>query len=208
MGLPPSVHEPQAVRSAADRILADARYDRPPESLPDRILGWFADQIASVIGSLVGGGAGAVLAWAFVLGAIAFVVVLVVRFGRQPRLVGLGAGPSPRVMVELSRSPEEWRREADRLAGEGRWREALRCVHRALVAELVGRGALSDQPGRTARELVRDLAATRPDAVAAFDAATTLFEDAWYGHADVAEAELAELRSLESRVLRNPAGAR
>lgn len=208
MDLPPSVHDADEVRAAADRILADPRYDVPPKSIPDRILEWFGEQIASVIGSLVGGGAGAVIAWGFVIAAVAFVVVLLVRFGRLPRLARPASAASPEVMVELTRSPREWRADADALAAQGRWREAVRSLHRALVADLVRSGALSDQPGRTARELVRDLAAERPDAVDPFAAATSIFEGAWYGHAPVGQSDVDRMRALDADVLRPRVGSR
>jgi len=56
MGVPPSDQDPTAVRDLADSILADARYDPPPESLVDRVLEWIGDQISRVLGSLLGGG--------------------------------------------------------------------------------------------------------------------------------------------------------
>src|SRR3546814_7900913 len=67
-------------------------------------------------------------------------------------------------MVELSRSPGEWRAMADELEAAGRWKEALRCRHRALVADLVRRGVIPDQAGRTAREYAADVALGLPHA--------------------------------------------
>ena len=39
MGLPPSTQDPAAVRDLADQILAEARYDQPSPSLPERAIG-------------------------------------------------------------------------------------------------------------------------------------------------------------------------
>lgn len=200
MDLPPSVHDPAAVRDLADKILAERRYRRPPKSIPDRILEWFGDQLGRILGSLVGGGAGTVIAWAFVAAAIVLVVVLIVRFGsgsrsRAPR------PPRPRVMVELTRTPGEWRAEAEALEAQGRWREGLRCRHRALIGELVRRRAVADQVGRTAREYVRDVAGSVPTAVPALTEATTLFEDVWYGSVPTGAEQSARFQALAIEVL-------
>jgi hypothetical protein len=200
MELPPSGHDPEAVRDLAERILADPRYDRPAKSIPDRILEWFGDQLGNVFGSLVGSGAGTLVAWVVVLGAVAFVAYLVVRFGRVgriPRPVGREAD----VMVELTRTSTEWRAEADALEAQGHWKEGLRCRYRALIADLVRRGAIPEQAGRTAGEYVRDVATSLPDAAPALAAATELFEAAWYGDVPTAADEAARFRSFDAQVL-------
>ena len=69
MGLPPSEHDPESVRELADQILSQARYDEPAQSIPDRIMEWVGEQLTNLIGGLVGGGGGAVVAWAILLGA-------------------------------------------------------------------------------------------------------------------------------------------
>jgi len=200
MGLPPSTQDPAAVRDLADRILAQARYDRPAESIPDRIMGWLGDLLARAFGNLVSGGGGTVFAWVILLVAVGGVVYLLVRYGRVT-LPSLATDDEPEVMVELTRSAREWRAEADRLEAAGRWAEGLRCRHRALVADLVRRGAIPEQPGRTAGEYVRDVAGSRPDAAAAMAAATELFEAAWYGGASTGGAEAARFADLDARVL-------
>lgn len=205
--LPPPVHDPQQARDAADAILANPRYDVPPESLPDRIIGWFADQIGKILGSFVGSGAGTLVAWAVVLLAVGAVVYLIARYGRVGR-IALPRSPEPESMVELTRRPAEWRAEAEALEAEGRWREGLRCRHRALVAELVALGTIPDRAGRTAGEYVRDVARATPAAGPAMAAATELFEAAWYGGAVTASAEAARFAELDRAVLAVPVGAR
>ena len=200
MELPPSTHDPGSVRDLADRILAEPRYDRPPKSIPDRVLEWFGEQIGKVLGSLVGSGTGTLVAWIVVVGAIAVVVYLVVRYGRVGRLPRAAPGEAA-VMVELTRTPAEWRAEADRLEVAGRWAEGLRCRHRALIGELVRRGAVSDQPGRTAGEHVRDVMASLPDAAPPLAAATELFEAAWYGGARTGPDEASRFQALDEQVL-------
>lgn len=198
--LPPPVHDPQEVREAADRILADPRYDVPPQSLPERILEWFGDQIGKVLGSFVGSGAGTLFAWAVVVGTVGLVVFLVVRYGRVGPIV-LPRSGGVDVMVELTRTPQAWRDEAARLEASGRWREGLRCRHRALVAELVHRGVVAERAGRTAGEHLRDVAQRAPEAAPAMAAATELFEAAWYGGAPTGPAEAERFAGLEAQVL-------
>lgn len=200
MGLPPSEHDPGAVRDLADQILAEARYDRPPESIPERVMGWLGDQLARAFGALVSGGGGTVLAWIIVAAALGGVVYLLVRHGRIA-LPALPTPDEPAVMVELSRSAKEWRAEAERLERDGRWAEGLRCRHRALVAELVRRGVIPEQAGRTAGEYVRDVADRLPDATVSLAAATELFEAAWYGGATTGAAEAARFAELDERIL-------
>lgn len=200
MELPPSDHDPQSVRDLAESILAAPRYDRPSKSIPDRILEWFGEQLGKVLGSLVGGGAGTLIAWLFVLGVVALVVYLIVRFGR------LGSLPRPldrpsRVMVELTRTPGEWRAEAEAMEAQGRWKEGLRCRHRALIAELVRRGAIPEQAGRTAREYVADVAVSLPAATPALAAATEMFEAAWYGDVAMGPDDAARFEALDAEVL-------
>ncbi len=200
MGLPPTTPDPAAVRDLADRILAQTRYDRPAESIPDRIMGWLGDLLARAFGNLVSGGGGAAFAWVILLAAVGGVVYLLVRYGRVT-LPSLPTDDEPEVMVELTRSAREWRTEADRLEAADRWAEGLRCRHRALVADLVRRGAIPEQAGRTAGEYVRDVAGSLPDAAPAMAAATELFEAAWYGGATTGAAEAARFADLDARVL-------
>lgn len=200
MGLPPSDHDPERVRELADDILAHARYDDAGPSLPDRILGWLGDRLADLIERLVGGDSGALWAWVILLGAAAAVVYLLARYGRIT-VPGIAPGHEPEVMVELSRTAAEWRAEADRLEADGRWREALRCRYRALVADLVRRGTIPEQAGRTAGEYVRDVLAREPDVAPAFAAATELFEAVWYGGADAGPGDGQRFRDLDARVL-------
>lgn len=206
MELPPPAHDPGAVRDLADRILTEARYDRPPKSIPDRILEWFGEQLGRVLGSFVGSGAGTLVAWAIVVGAVGFVIYLVVRYGRVGRLPRRLDRP-PSVMVELTRTPAEWRADAARLEAQGRWKEGLRCRHRALIGDLVRRGAIPEQAGRTAREYARDVATSLPDATVAMAAATELFEAVWYGDVPTGPDEAERFERFDRQVLGTRVGA-
>ncbi len=99
------------------------------------------------------------------------------------------------------RTAEEWRAEADQHESAGRWRDALRCRYRALVAELAGNGVLDDLPGKTTGEERADIARTVPEASPPFSEATALFDDAWYGDAPTGRDETDRLRQLSDEVL-------
>lgn len=200
MGLPPPAHDPGSVRDLADDILSQSRYDEPPRSIPERVMEWVGEQLTKLIEGLVGGGGGAVIAWGILLGALGAVVYLLVRYGRVT-VPSLGRAAEPEVMVELTRTGREWRAQADALEAEGRWDEGLRCRYRALVADLVRRGTIPEQAGRTAGEHVRDVVAREPDVAPSFAAATELFEAVWYGGARTGPEEAARFRELDARVL-------
>jgi hypothetical protein len=202
MGLPPSAHDPTAVRDLADQILSQARYDEPSKSIPERVMSWLGEQLTRLVEALAGGGDAFVtlLAWAILLGAAGAILYLLVRHGRL-MLPAASVDPEPVVMVELTRTAREWRDEADALEAAGRWEEGLRCRYRALVADLVRRGVIADQAGRTAGEYARDVALRQPDAAPSFSAATELFEAVWYGGASSGPAESERFRALDQRVL-------
>jgi Domain of unknown function (DUF4129) len=200
MGLPPSSNDPDAVRDLADQILANPRYDRPAESIPDRVIGWVGDRLSDAFGALAGGGGGTVLAWLIVLGALGGIGYLVIRHGRVT-LPPLSAPDEPQVMLELTRSAVEWRSEAAALEAEGRWPEGIRCRHRALVADLVARGVIPEQAGRTAGEYLGDVSRSLPEAAPAMASATELFEAAWYGGVTTGSAEAIRFADLDAQVL-------
>ena len=105
-------------------------------------------------------------------------------------------------MVELTRTARGVaRRRPTPSRRQGRWAEGLRCRYRALVADLVRRGVIADQAGRTAGEYARDVAARQPEAAPSFAAATELFEAVWYGGAVTGPAEAERFRELDARVL-------
>jgi hypothetical protein len=202
--LPEPVHDPDEVRRLAEEILAQPRYDEPAEPLLDRILNWIGERIGDLLESLGGGagGGGSALGWVVLVLAVAAIGYLVFRYARGINVERRVGPEAPPAMIELTRSPAEWRAEAHQLAGEGRFREALRCRHRALVADLVAQGVIPEIPGRTAREYVADVAVNRPAAGPAIAEITEVFEAAWYGNAATGHGDLARVEELEVRVLR------
>jgi hypothetical protein len=197
--IPSPPWSPDDAREAADRILADDRYREPTPSIIERVLDWISERLADVFGGIVGAGGSNVVGWFLLLVAVGAIVFFVLRLGGTVQVDRRVA--EAEVMIELTRSPAEWRADAARLEREGRCKEAVRSLYRALVAELVARDLIPEIPGRTAGEYVRDIATAAPDHAAAFAAATELFELAWYADAPTGTEECARFRTLSSSVL-------
>jgi hypothetical protein len=196
--LPVPEANPRRVHEAIDAILARREFVPEPRSLLERAWDWVLDQLGELLGALFDAGAGSAVGWVVVALFSLVAVALAVRFSRRLHSDPVVAGPSggsPR------RSVTDWRADAAAHEAAGNWRAALRCRWRALVADLAGRGLVEEVPGRTAGEYRRQVASALPSVAPDFDAATNLFEAAWYGDrpADADQAE--RLRLLSERVL-------
>jgi len=163
----------------------------------ERVLDKVGELLDNIIGG-VGGGTPA-LAWAAVAAAAALAGLVLWRVVRGLQR-DVGAGPG--VTVDgRRRPPAEWRSEAAGHEAAGRWREALRCSWRAVVADLAARGLLEEVPGRTTGEYRTGVARSVPEGAEAFRRATCLFEDAWYASVEVGPKEAEEVRILGDQVL-------
>ncbi len=185
-------------REAIDAILARPEFAPEPRSWAERARDWVLDQLGELLQAMLDAGAGGVVGWSVVAVLALVAVLLALRFSRGLRAdptVSLSTGSGPR------RPAVDWRADAAAHEAAGEWRAGLRCRWRALVADLAGRGLVEEVPGRTAGEYRRQVADALPTASADFDAATALFEAAWYGEhpADADQAE--HLRRLSERVL-------
>jgi hypothetical protein len=76
---------------------------------------------------------------------------------------------------------------AERLAAEGRRRDALRALYGGAARRLVETGAVRRMRTRTNAELLRDVRVVAPHVASALSALTERFEAAWYGHGDPGE---------------------
>jgi Domain of unknown function (DUF4129) len=188
----------EAVREAADRILARPEFDDDRRSLLERARDWVLERLDDLLGELAGGGGGELVGWTVVVALTLAAVLFAVRFTRGSRRdPGIAAGRP----VVARRTAADWRAEADAHEAAGRWRPALRCRYRALVAELAARGLVEEVPGRTTGEYRRQVDVALPEVAPAFDGATSLFEGAWYGGRDPGADDAARLRELEARVM-------
>lgn len=197
--LPLPEPDPDSVNKAADEILSRVEFRRPPPTLIDRAQDKIGELIGRAFEQLLGTGAGTAFAWGVVIVAVGLTIWFVLRFSRTVT-ADRATAPGPE-MVELSRSPAEWREQADAFEAEGRWKDGLLARYRALVGQLVLDDVLDEIPGRTTGEYRRELAARRPQIHAGFDEATSLFERAWYGDEPTGKTERDRFVALDLGVL-------
>lgn len=171
-----------AVRAMAARILSERQFQQS-QDLWQRFINWVNAHILGVhVPGLFGGTWPNYLALAVLVAAAGAVLFLALRHASVQRL---WHPKSPGVVVTESDetlSPGGWRQEAERLAGEGQYREALRCRYRGLVAELAQRRLVDEVPGRTSGDYERVVRALLPKVADQFSSVTRLFERCWYGH--------------------------
>lgn len=207
--LPVPGADPAHVRDLTQQILRRGEFRPPRRTLLQAVWHWLTTELGRLLGKIFGGGGQSSFGWApsvavaLVAGVVVVLVVLAVRRmagapARQHRSAVVIRGDRP------IRSPAEWLAEAAAHEAEGRWREALRCRYRALVAQLAGRGVVEEIPGRTSGEYRRDVAMTLPQGAAAFDGATDLFEQAWYGDRPTGRADQDTFDQLAAEVLGRP----
>jgi hypothetical protein len=192
----PTDVDASAIREATAQVLAGEAYRPARPSLPSRVFATVVDTVAGALDQLlsVGGGGVAlavVAAAVLVVGVIAWRLTRRVRSDRRRR-------PQPG-RIE-GRSGDDWRRTAERLAAEHAWAGAVRCLYRALLADLVAAGAIDEVAGRTARGYLRDVVATAPDAEQPMTTVTRAFESAWYDGGAVTADDVDHVRSAADQV--------
>jgi len=202
--LPPPEASPEEARRAAEEILERPEFDEPPESFLEKAFDWVADRLGDLLGNLFSGGGSSGVSWLFLLvlvGVVAFLVWRVIRtIQSTPR-----GGEAFTIATDVGRPPTDWDAEAAEHERAGRWRDALRCRHRALVARLARRGVVEEIPGRTAGEYRLEVKRAAPDVDPEFSEATQLFEVVWYGGRDAGPPEGERFRALADRVLEGAA---
>lgn len=199
--LPVPVNRPPHVDETARRILSQRQFQPPPRSLVQRLMGWVFEQIAKLIGQLSGGGRGSFVAWAVIILGSGVLVWTMVRLVRNRGAGRRRAGSLGPLDDQIGRASEDWAADAAGHELAGRWREALRCRYRALIADLAQRGLLDEVPGRTTGEYRSELAINLPASAVPFRALTELFERAWYGHVPVRSDDVAALRRWAGQIL-------
>ncbi|MFI7606633.1 DUF4129 domain-containing protein [Micromonospora sp. NPDC049366] len=96
---------------------------------------------------------------------------------------------------------------ADRLAGEGRYAEAVRERLRAMIAELVAHQVVPRQPGLTVREVATTAARNRPATGPTVAAAGEIFAELWYAQRPASANHDQRMRDLAAdlrRLLADP----
>ncbi|CAJ59961.1 MULTISPECIES: DUF4129 domain-containing protein [Frankia] len=227
-------------REEAHRELSDSIYGNSRPHWWNRLLSWIGDRIADFFDWILphsgsGGGSRG-------LGVLAFVVVLVVgavalrwwlgpvRRTARARQAAADDLSSPLTAAQL-------RAEADRYATGGDYARAVRSRLRAIVRMLEEKGVLDPRPGRTAGELVAEVARITPaadrgpagpaatvpgmpatdhdlagaspagDGRAALAAAVEVFSEIWYGGRPATAAGYQVLVDADSALSRLRRGA-
>ena len=181
-----------------DEILARPEFREPPRPLLERLYDALGRWVGDVFDALTSGGRDSVIAWAIAIAVGVGVVIMATRLirsvGRDP------VSRQPATHADRRRPAVDWRAEAETHEAQGRWREAIRCRYRALVADLAARGVVEEIPGRTSGEYRGQVASTLPPVARDFATASDVFDGAWYG-GDAGADDASRLRALEDRVL-------
>lgn len=96
------------------------------------------------------------------------------------------------------RTPKEYLDEAEILARQGRYREALRALYLATLASLDRQGLIRFDPATTNGQYLRQM--PRSSRREHFSSFTRLFDLHWYGHRDATEVEYREARGLAEQI--------
>jgi hypothetical protein len=199
--------DPNDVRQKAREILGRREFTKE-NGFWKKVQGWLQDPLTHLghlvdrIKALFGGGHGAFAAgaaWIFTFLIVALIVLLVFRFVRTSSVsekVEVGQEiRQERTSVSLINQAEEYEAKGD-------WRRAIRMRHAALVAMLIEKGILRRAPGKTASEYATEVASNAPAARESFNAATSLFEWAWYGSRSPHETDVSTFREYADAVNR------
>lgn len=179
----PLGHDAGEVRRRAEDLLSHPPFTDGPPGPVRRALRAFGDALAQFLGDLFGDSlASGLLPWVVVVLGVIVVGWLVWRITR-----GLAVDRTIAVVPTeaTSRSAGDWHADADAARARGDLREALRCRYGALVATLLAGGVLEDVPGRTVRELDREIARAVPAIADDVVDAGRAFEAAIYGRLEV-----------------------
>lgn len=91
---------------------------------------------------------------------------------------------------------------ADRLAGQGRYAEAVRERLRAMIRELIEYGVLEHRPGMTVTELAAAATADRPELTGPLSGSGRIFSDLWYGERPARPEHDERMRELAAELSR------
>jgi len=187
VALPPPAVDAERARQVADEVLSRPEYARARPSLVARLLDWLSDQMGRLLDLLAGSPRASLLGSAVIVLLLAAVALLVWWL-----VGGLRRDPGAEEVVAAphTRRAAQWRQEALAAERAARWRVALRCRYRELLAELALAGVVEEVPGRTTGEYAAAVRAGLPAAAEAFADVSRAFEQAWYGRWPVGKGDL------------------
>jgi hypothetical protein len=195
--LPPPDLDPDEVRRVVDEVLSRAEYADTAPGPVARIWDFIQEGIGRVLEAIIGAGERNVFGTVTVTVLLVVLLVLVVwllRGMRRDPGQDLGLSGSP------GRPPREWLAEAEEHERAGRWREALRCRYRLLLARLAERGLIEEVPGRTSGEYLAEALQSLPGAAQDLRGVTYAFERVWYGSATIGAGEVGRVADAVDRI--------
>jgi len=159
------------IRAETRKVLADPAFAERT-SLSDSILRWFLEKLRGWHGPSLGwtGGWLGILEWLILIWCVATLVAILIHFlwtvymMLGPRRAKRAGGFRPGVAAELAEaSVEELQRWRDRLAREGRFREAVAVMLLLLLRHLEACGLVQFDASKTNGDYVREFPRGRSD---------------------------------------------
>ena len=194
------LHDPitrDNAREEAERELRRSVYRFGEENVVQRVLNWLLEKIGELFDDVVNVTPGGVSSLVILtIAAVALLVAL--RVGLGP--AGLRNALTDRRRGTRGMSAAEYRAEADRLAAEGDFKEAVRARFRAIIRELEERAVLDPRAGRTAGEIAREGSAAVPAIGDDLRAVARTFDELWYGRRTATGADYALVRDADDRI--------
>ncbi|MFC6087303.1 DUF4129 domain-containing protein [Sphaerisporangium aureirubrum] len=172
----------EARRRAVEELI---RPEYQQESLLERAIRLIREFFDRLMDSAPGGVPGGVLALIIVIVVVGALIALIAWQGRKATRGRRAAAEA--LLGPVERTAAEHRAEAERLAAESRWAEAIRERLRAIARDLEHRAVVTPQPGRTADELAEVAGRELPAYAARLASAARLFDEVTYGAADGSE---------------------
>ncbi|MGD9792376.1 MAG: DUF4129 domain-containing protein [Acidimicrobiia bacterium] len=178
----PDDNSADEARRLADEILQRPEFQRAKPGLLERSRDWLARQLSKLFQFASDSGLGTVLSVLFLAGAVTVIAVLIIRVWkvrvvRPERADMIDADVTVRSGIDAA----GWRAMAQDHASAGRWREAIRCRYRALVAEMAERRLVDDNDASTTGAERQQVAERAPSAASSFEDVTNIFDEVWYG---------------------------
>lgn len=183
----PLIPDGDGARELAEKELAKPEYQAAKPTLIDQwaravvdfLTGLFTPQHAAGIGPWAAIVIGVVL--------VAALIVVLVTWGRPRRSRSRASGAQLLGSAD-DRSAAELRTDADRVARDGDWAQAIVLRYRAVARSLIERDLITPAPGATAQTIAREAAEPFPSEGAALHEAAVAFDEVRYlGHAGTAE---------------------
>ncbi len=186
-----------SAREEAERELSKPIYSVGEESLIEEAIQWVLERVTEVFNRTVSVTPGGLPSLLLIIIAIVVLIVLI-RLGLGP--ARLRDALTDRRRGAKAMTANEYRAEADRLAAEGDYKEAVRARFRAVIRELEERGVLDPRPGRTAGEIAREGSAAVPAVAPDLRAAAGTFDQVWYGRRPAVADDYATVREADDRI--------